>query len=73
MSDFKWEPHVPRCPQLRIRHTSCCGEYELASEGGLYFVLRPTADGGHEATARRLFAEAVQVYVHLAFQHRCDR
>ncbi|MGP3959733.1 hypothetical protein ACTWPT_27350 [Nonomuraea sp. 3N208] len=67
----KWEPYVPRCPRPRVRKTSCCCEYELCSEGGQYFVLRQTADGGYEETARGLYSHAEKVFAELASQHFC--
>jgi hypothetical protein len=70
---YRWKPYVPRCPRLHVRETSCCGEYELAAEGGQYLVLRPSADGGHEETARGLYAHASRVWNTLASQHRCGR
>jgi hypothetical protein len=67
---YEWEPHAPRAPQLRIYATSCCGEYELASEGGEYFVLRPANDG-YEETARGRFSRAAQLWNVLTSEHSC--
>ncbi|TMR89126.1 hypothetical protein [Nonomuraea basaltis] len=70
---YRWGPYIPRCLRPRVCKTSCCGEFELASEGGQYLVLRPTGDGGYEETARGLYARAAQAYADLAFRHRCGR
>ncbi|MFG1709259.1 hypothetical protein ACFLIM_39315 [Nonomuraea sp. M3C6] len=68
---YDWEPHIPRAPRLRVDETSCCGEYELASEGGEYFVLRWTGDGEkQEETARGVFARAYAVWHDLAAGHQ---
>ncbi|MGP3921440.1 hypothetical protein [Nonomuraea sp. 10N515B] len=69
----RWEPFIPRAPRLRISRTSCCGEYELAAEGGQYFVLHPTGDGGYEETARGVYAHALEAWARLASLHRCSR
>ncbi|GAA1769800.1 hypothetical protein GCM10009734_92970 [Nonomuraea bangladeshensis] len=70
--DLTWILYAPRTPAPpKIRATSCCGEYELASEGGQYFVLRPAGDG-HEETGRGTYAHAAALYTHLAEQHRCS-
>ncbi|MGP3921408.1 hypothetical protein [Nonomuraea sp. 10N515B] len=55
---------------MRVVATSCCGEYELCSEGGQYFVLRAAGDS-HEETARGRFAQAAHVWEVLAAQHSC--
>ncbi|NRQ37981.1 hypothetical protein HII36_40050 [Nonomuraea sp. NN258] len=69
---IEWEPHrPPKGGILRIRATSCCGAYELASLGGQYFVLRPTSDGGHEETGRGMYAHAAKVFITLASEHWC--
>ncbi len=69
---YHWEPYIQRSPRLRVIRTSCCGEYELASEGGQYFVLRPADNGAHEETARGLYAHTVEVWKVLVSQHRCS-
>lgn len=66
-----WEPYIPRNPRLRVRETSCCCEYELCGEGGQYFVLRQTADGGYEETGRGLYPRAAKTFAELASRHRC--
>lgn len=68
-----WQPYIQRSPRLRVHATSCCAEYELAAEGGEYFVLRPTGDGEYEETARGRYARAATVYVELARSHWCTR
>lgn len=66
---YDWRPYQPRAARLRVHATSCCGAYELAAEGGQYFVLRPTSDGGHEETARGVYAHAAQVWAKLTAAH----
>lgn len=69
----KWEPHIPRCP-TRVHETSCCGEYEWASEGGEYLILRWTGNGEtQEETGRGVYAAARAVWSELATQHRHRR
>src|SRR5690606_19756409 len=52
----RWKPYV-QYGMLRVRETSCCGEYEWCCEGGLYVV--PRRDGGtYEATPRSRCAGA---------------
>jgi hypothetical protein len=67
-----WQPFVPRADRLRIADTSCCGAYELASEGGQYFVLKPEGDG-HMETGRGTHAHAAGIFTRLAAHHRCAR
>lgn len=66
---MQWEPHTPRGGRVRVHETSCCGEYELASEAGVYFVLRWTGDG-YEESERGLYAAVVAVWQELATNHR---
>ncbi|MFI7643276.1 hypothetical protein [Nonomuraea sp. NPDC049400] len=66
---FEWTPYRPTGSQLRVSHTSCCGQYEWASEGGRFFVLRSTNDG-YEETGRGLYKQAMEVYIALAEHHR---
>jgi hypothetical protein len=67
---FEWTPYAPSGGILRIRHTSCCGRYELASEGGQVFVLRQ-AENGYEETGRgRTHCGAVRTYVAVVIKHR---
>ncbi|GAA3251166.1 hypothetical protein GCM10020216_084450 [Nonomuraea helvata] len=66
---FEWTPYTPSGANLRVGHTSCCGRYELASEGGQYVVLRRAADG-YEETRRGRYRAAVTVYVALVAEHR---
>ncbi|MGI5286657.1 hypothetical protein ACQEVF_25415 [Nonomuraea polychroma] len=68
-----WSPWHPRAARLRVHQTSCCGEYELAAEGGQYFVLRQAEGGSYVETARGAYAHAAQTYVDLTAQHRCRR
>ncbi|MEV1005031.1 hypothetical protein [Nonomuraea sp. NPDC050202] len=68
---FVWTPYAPSGGILRVRHTSCCGRYELASEGGQFFVLRQAENGGYEETGRgRTHRSAVRTYVALVIEHR---
>lgn len=67
---YQWRPYIQRSPRMRVVATSCCGKFELCSEGGQYFVLRPAGDG-HEETARGRFARAARVWEVLASQHSC--
>ncbi|MGW7484408.1 hypothetical protein ACWGH8_38225 [Nonomuraea muscovyensis] len=64
----EWEPYV-QYGMLRVRETSCCGEYEWCCEGGLYFVLRHNGEG-YEATPRRRYADARPVWEALIRTHR---
>lgn len=71
-SPVMWEPmRDPGSGIVRVRHTSCCGAYELASLGGECFVLRP-AGGGYEETGRGIHRKAVMVYVALVQDHRAE-
>ncbi|MFG6193390.1 hypothetical protein [Nonomuraea sp. JJY05] len=68
---FGWTPYATSGGTLRVRHTSCCGRYELASEGGQFFVLRQAERGGYEETGRgRTYRGAVRTYVALVIEHR---
>jgi hypothetical protein len=64
-----WEPYIPRSPRLRVHRTSCCGEYELGSEGGQYFVLRRNGDG-YDETGRGRQARAAELWLELADGHQ---
>lgn len=66
----KWEPYTSRGARLRIHDTSCCGEYDLGSAGGEYFVLRRTADGGYEETGRGRYGLAIRVWAELTEAHQ---
>ncbi|KAB8184296.1 hypothetical protein FH608_048295 [Nonomuraea phyllanthi] len=66
----EWTRFTPRSVRLRVHATSCCGAYELASEGGQYFVLRPDGAGGQEETGRGLYAYAARVWADLAANHQ---
>ncbi|MGI5285222.1 hypothetical protein ACQEVF_18065 [Nonomuraea polychroma] len=71
---YNWRPYAPRAARLRIHATSCCGEYELAAEGGEYFVLRWTGGSDkQEETGRGVYAHALEAWSALASQHRCSR
>ncbi|MEO3884356.1 hypothetical protein [Nonomuraea sp. B5E05] len=63
-----WEPYAPRTPRLRVHETSCCGEYDLASEGGQYFVLRWNGDH-YEETSRGRYGHAVKVWLEVTATH----
>ncbi|MEU4576868.1 hypothetical protein [Nonomuraea sp. NPDC023979] len=67
-AETTWIPFVP-AGTVRIRETSCCGIYEWASQGGLFFVLQRTADGLLE-TARGQYRFARQKWDHLLEEHR---
>ncbi|MFC5814135.1 hypothetical protein [Nonomuraea harbinensis] len=73
-ADLAWEPHVlPGGDVVRVRHTACCGAFELASLGGQYFVLRPAeVTGEYEETARGRYITAVAAYVALLKQHHAE-
>jgi hypothetical protein len=67
---MNWEPHVPRSPRgARIHKTSCCGEYEFASEGGEYFVLRSARGGKYQEVGRGLYANALEVWKYFIACH----
>ncbi|MEU8403847.1 hypothetical protein AB0C28_52475 [Nonomuraea sp. NPDC048892] len=68
---FKWEPHRTVGSLLRVSHTSCCGLYEWASEGGQFFVLRRTGDR-YEETGRGLYRQALDIYIALAEAHQAQ-
>jgi hypothetical protein len=68
---IEWSPYQSRGP-LRVRETSCCGLFELCSEGGQYFVLR-YADGRYEETGRGLHTQAREAWDRLVREHRCPR
>ncbi|SEN89850.1 hypothetical protein SAMN05660976_08560 [Nonomuraea pusilla] len=64
---IEWFPYIPR-GSLRVRETSCCGEYEWCCEGGQYFVLRK--DGpGHEETRRGTRAQIRELWDDLMLAH----
>ncbi len=67
---LEWVPYKPTGGKLRVTHTSCCGRYEFASEGGHFFVLRPIADDCYEETGRGLYRQALDAYIALAERHR---
>jgi hypothetical protein len=67
---FAWVPYQPIGNLLRVSHTSCCGRFEWASEGGQFFVLRSTSGGGYEETGRGRYRQAMDVYIALAERHR---
>ncbi|MEU8251854.1 hypothetical protein [Nonomuraea sp. NPDC048916] len=69
---FEWEPYTPSGGMLRVPHTSCCGRYEWGAEGGTFFVLRRTGDGGYEQTGRSLYRQAIDVYIALAEHHDAE-
>ncbi|MGI5268429.1 hypothetical protein ACQEUU_04705 [Nonomuraea sp. CA-218870] len=64
----EWEPYVQYGMLLRMRETSCCGEYEWCCEGGLYFVRRN--GDGYETTPRSRYAQARPVWEGLIRNHR---
>ncbi|MEQ4723748.1 hypothetical protein [Nonomuraea sp. B19D2] len=67
---FTWEPYTSgRGAVLRVRDTSCCGVYDLASEGGQYLILRKDGKEGYEETARGVHANAVAAYIALVQKH----
>ncbi|MGI5292736.1 hypothetical protein ACQEVF_56825 [Nonomuraea polychroma] len=69
--EFTWERHEPTGSILRVGHTSCCGAFELASEGGQYVVLRPTDEPNvYEETGRGRYRTAVAAYITLVYRHR---
>ncbi|MEQ4717937.1 hypothetical protein [Nonomuraea sp. B19D2] len=69
---FEWTPYVSRGGILRVAHTSCCGRYELASEGGQFFVLRQAEEAGYEETGRGRYRQVLDVYIALAEQHHAE-
>jgi hypothetical protein len=68
---FRWEPYRTVGSQLRVSHTSCCGLWEWASEGGQFFVLRHTGDR-YEETGRGLYRQALDIYIALAEAHHAE-
>ncbi|MGS2645080.1 hypothetical protein [Streptosporangium sp. G12] len=69
----EWESYASHGAILRVRHTSCRGRYELASEGGEFFVLRPADRRGHEQTSRgRAYRDVIQMYAALVRKHHLD-
>ncbi|MGI5293032.1 hypothetical protein ACQEVF_58325 [Nonomuraea polychroma] len=69
---FEWEPYKPSGAKLRSSHTSCCGQYEWACEGGLFLVLRRSSNGRYEETGRGVHNQAIAVYIALVEQHNRD-
>lgn len=65
-----WEPYERR-ERIRITETSCCGAFEWACQGGLYFILRTTERGTEEA-ARGLYRQARNVWESLVLAHALD-
>ena len=63
-----WVPFEPTST-VRVRETSCCGQYEWASQGGVFFVLQRTADGLLE-TSRGQYRSARQEWDRLVEEHR---
>lgn len=70
-SAFKWESYRTVGGPLRVSHTSCCGRYEWASEGGQFFVLCRTGDS-YEETGRGLYRQALNIYIALAEAHHAE-
>ncbi|MBT2232781.1 hypothetical protein [Nonomuraea sp. NEAU-A123] len=68
---FRWVPYRTVGSQLRVSHTSCCGLWEWASEGGQFFVLRRTGDC-YEETGRGLYRQALDIYIALAEAHHAE-
>lgn len=64
-----WEPHTPHVGHVRVHETSCCDEYQFASEAGVYFVLRWTGDG-YEETGRGSYAATARTRLELTQHHR---
>lgn len=62
-----WIPYQRKDP-VRISETSCCGVYEWASQGGVFFVLQRTGDGYLE-TARGRYRFARQEWIRLLDEH----
>ncbi|UBU16447.1 hypothetical protein [Nonomuraea gerenzanensis] len=56
---------------LRVRHTSCCGLYEFASGGGVFFVLRRSGDR-YEETNRGRYRQALNTYIALVKRHHAE-
>ncbi|MEV4115972.1 methyltransferase, FxLD system [Nonomuraea sp. NPDC049695] len=69
---FEWTPYVSHGGILRISATSCCGQYEVASEAGQFFVLRQTQDGYEESGRGRAHPKVVEIYAALVIKHQCD-
>ncbi|MET8000587.1 hypothetical protein [Nonomuraea glycinis] len=64
----EWEPYI-EYGTLRVRETSCCGEYEWCCEGGLFLVLRRNVDD-YEATDRGHYAQVRPIWEALIRNHR---
>lgn len=67
-SGQSWVPFEP-VGTVRIRETSCCGIYEWASQGGIFFVLQRTVDGSLEI-GRGQYRFARQEWDRLLQEHR---
>jgi hypothetical protein len=65
-----WELYRSR-GLLRVRETSCCGLYEWASEGGVFFVLRYVKGVGYQETGRGRYRDAREVWARLIAEHAC--
>ncbi|MFG3440011.1 hypothetical protein ACGF0J_22410 [Nonomuraea sp. NPDC047897] len=59
---LEWAPFVRQDEPYRIRATSCCGHFELASQGGQYLILRPAEGGGYDETARGTYSRTYVVW-----------
>lgn len=68
VDESAWVPYHRR-DSVRISETSCCGIYEWASQGGIFFVLKRTSDGYLE-TARGRYRFARQEWMRLLEEHR---
>jgi hypothetical protein len=65
-----WVPHAPQ-RLWRVAETSCrCEAYILCFELAEYYVLRRTAAGTLEETARGSYGRAVAAWADLTEQHR---
>lgn len=70
MPDITWEPYQrAESDPIRIASTSCCGAYELASQGGQYLVLRRSEQCGYEETGRGVYRDALTVWDNLVTEH----
>ncbi|GAB1819320.1 hypothetical protein HerbRD11066_24840 [Herbidospora sp. RD11066] len=66
-----WVPfQSTRGDRLRVSETACCGVYEWACQGGVYFILRYTKKNGYEETGRGLYREARALWDDLAIAHK---
>ncbi|MFI6500526.1 hypothetical protein [Nonomuraea typhae] len=69
----RWKPYVPDGALLCVVEASCCEEYVVCSESGVYFVRRRAVGRIYEETARGPFLRASKAWTELSASHQHQR